>query len=265
MRIINITIISFSMIWIVLYCTPRKDIRMNRYEKSDYIFSGTITKQSASTMPKYVKEEEASIVKVDKVLKSSEGHENFEGMEITVILNDEQQTKFKKGFRGIFFTKTWLFGNSLAVLVNAVEQDKSTIENVQKEIIQFQENQEYKSLESRVNLADLIVYGKVEKIKDMEPKRQSFETEHDPNYKLAIISTKEVLKKSTSLDTINVYFASSDDIQWYRSPKLIVGDEGIFLLRDATNIFKEKESYTLLHPHDFQNSTKLEDIKKILK
>jgi len=263
MRILNITILAICLIFIVMRCFPRKDTRMSLYEESDYIFSGTIIKQSASTMPNYINDERASIVKVEKVLKSSAGHENFEGMEITVLLNDEQISEQKEGFNAIFFTKTWLFGNSLAVLVKAVEKD--TLEQVQNEIKQYQQHQEYNILKSRIKLADLIVYSKVEYIEDIKNNRQKFETEHDPEYKLAVIIAKDVLKGSVSLDTLKFYFASSDDIQWYRSPKFVAGREGIFLLKKATDISKEREYYTLLHPLDFQESSKLEAIKEILK
>ena len=265
MRKLIIFISSIGMIFIAILCTPPENITLKRYEKSDYIFSGELIKQSASTMPVYVKDQNASIVKVDKVLKASEGHENFEGREITVLLGREEQAKLERGFYGIFFTKTWLFGNSLAVLMNSVEPDTSKTSQVQAEIKQFQQEEDNKTLESRVKIADLIVYGKVEKIEDPEIKKQIFISEHDPMLKKAIIIKNEILKGNMQGDRITFYFASSTDVQWYQAPKFTPSKEGIFLLKMNADVQGQKEAYTLLNPLDFQESSKLEAIKKILK
>jgi len=265
MRKLHFTAVSVCIVCAAAVCTPRQDVTVTRYEGADYIFAGTLIKLSASTMPGYVSAEEASIVRVDRVLKASDGHEHFEGKEITVLLNEDQKTNLKEGFSGIFITRTWLFGNSLAVLAKAIDQDKSQIEKVQKDIKEYEADQEYRMLESRVMSADLIVYGKVEKIEDVKATRQPVETEHDPQYRIAIVIPEEVLKRSASVDTVKFYFASSDDIQWYKAPKFVAGSEGIFLLRRAPDVSKDQGAYTLLHPLDFQEGSKLDDIKRMIK
>ncbi len=265
MRKLIIFISSIWMIFIVILCTPSEDITINRYENSDYIFSGELIRQSASTMPDYVKDQNASIVKVNKVLKASQGHENFEGREITVVTNRNQQTELKPGFYGIFFTKTWLFGKSLAVVMNAVEKDTSKIDEVRKQIKQSQQEGDNRTLESRVKSADLIVYGKVEKIENPEIKKPTFISEHDPIFKKAIIIKSEILKGNTQGERITFYFASSTDVHWYRAPKFTTNEDGIFLLKMTPELQGQKEVYTLLNPHDFQESSKLEAIKRILK
>jgi hypothetical protein len=158
-----------------------------------------------------------------------------------------------------------LFGNSLAVLAKAIDQDNARMENIQDEIKQYEQNQEYSVLESRVKSADLIVYGKVTQIEDLDPKGQRVETEHDPQYRVAVVIPEGVLKRSADVDTVKFYFASSDDIRWYRAPKFNTGSEGIFLLRRAPEINKDQGAFTLLHPLDFQERAKIEDIKKMLK
>ena len=265
MRKLIILISSIGMIFIAILCTPPEDVIINRYEKSDYIFSGELVRQSASTMPNYVKDQNASIVKVDRVLKASEGHENFEGREITVLLNREQQAKMERGFSGIFFTKTWLFGNSLAVLMNDVDADTSKIDQVQKEIKQAKQDEDNRALEARVKGANLIVSGKIEKIENLEVKRKTKISEHDPLYMKATIIKNEILKGNVQGDRITFYFASSTDVQWYRAPKFTPNEEGIFLLKMNADVQGQKEVYTLLNPLDFQESSKLEAIKKILK
>jgi hypothetical protein len=245
--------------------TRGQENTLTRYEGSDYIFSGTLVKHFASTMPEYVKGKDASIVRVDKVLKASAGHENFEGREITVLLNDGQRGTLKEGSSGVFITKTWLFGNSLAVLAQAIDLENSRMENIQDEIKQYEQNQEYRMLESRVKSADLIVYGKVTRIEDLDPKGQFDETEHDPQYRVAVVIPEGVLKRSGDVDTVKFYFASSDDIRWYRAPKFNTGSEGIFLLQRAPELTKNQGTLTLLHPLDFQERAKMEEIKKMLK
>ena len=149
--------------------------------------------------------------------------------------------------------------------MNDVDADTSKIDQVQKEIKQAKQDEDNRALEARVKGANLIVSGKIEKIENLEVKRKTKISEHDPLYMKATIIKNEILKGNVQGDRITFYFASSTDVQWYRAPKFTPNEEGIFLLKMNADVQGQKEVYTLLNPLDFQESSKLEAIKKILK
>jgi len=92
------------------------------------------------------------------------------------------------------------------------------------------------------------------------------ESEHNPEYKKAVIQVQTVLKGQTSSKQVNVYYSSSDDVMWSNSPKLTKGQEGIFLLqvRQGPSIFPVS-GYTVLDKRDVQSSNNQQTILGLLK
>jgi len=93
-------------------------------------------------------------------------------------------------------------------------------------------------------------------------------SEHDPHWSLAAIEVERILKSEPR--TNDVIFAGSDDIRWFRSPKLHAGDEGIFLLRrENGDLLKntrvpEVTGYILVDPADFRPLSEEERIVALL-
>lgn len=70
-------------------------------------------------------------------------------------------------------------------------------------------------------------------------------SEHDPVWKRATIEVFEALKGTASPGSkISVYFASSTDVAWFGAPKLVVGEQGVWLLQPNT------PGPAVLTPHD---------------
>lgn len=102
--------------------------------------------------------------------------------------------------------------------------------------------------------AETVVVARVAKTVDLTADWRA--SEHDPRWSLAAIEVVRILKAETR--TSHVVFAGSDDVRWFRSPKLHPGDEGIFLLRhDNGNLLRNATTpsttgYILIDPADFR-------------
>jgi len=111
-----------------------------------------------------------------------------------------------------------------------------------------------KKLSELLASAETVVVARVARTVDlMADWRMS---EHDPRWSVAALEIVRTLKSEPR--TNNVAFARSDDVRWFRSPKLHPGDEAIFLLRhDNGNLLRNArtpsvEGYILIDPADFR-------------
>lgn len=122
-------------------------------------------------------------------------------------------------------------------------------------------------LAERISLADLIVVGRVTSTKQL-PGDASSRSEHDPEWATARVSVEAVIKGRTSRKTVEVLYASSRDIAWYRSPKLQEGTSGIFILHLRREPGAPEQvpsnAYTATDPCDFVPRERLEDVRRIV-
>jgi hypothetical protein len=93
--------------------------------------------------------------------------------------------------------------------------------------------------DSRFAAADVVVSGRVGELRADPPsgprgKIQLPITEHDPQWREAVVQVTAVHKGRRVPRSIRVRFPASTDVAWARSPKLHAGQQGTFLLkRDA--------------------------------
>ncbi len=110
--------------------------------------------------------------------------------------------------------------------------------------------------------------GTVVRVGQREPARR-VESEHSPELRQAFLRPDRVLKGDVGAEVIGFFFAASDDVQWYRSPKFGIGDDGIFLLNagssEAATLGVGEQQFTLFHPLDFQPPERLQLIEELLK
>jgi hypothetical protein len=93
-------------------------------------------------------------------------------------------------------------------------------------------------------------------------------SEHDPDWWIAHITAGRVIKGRRSRRRIDALFANSDDIAWYRSPKLHQGVSGIFLLHSRTGDVAVSDVpptvYQVTDPLDFLPAERLPDVQRML-
>lgn len=263
----KINILSFAAFVLMISCliqchtnsvVPSQD---QLFKGSDYIFTGKIVQSQASNVIQIKNTENTSIVEVRNVLKASPGHEHFKGKNITMVNNSGKQ--FKEGEEHLFFTKTWLFAETLAVIlkqVNPVSDEVSIIEEMKK----YDQKLYDDNLKVRLERSQLVFLGEVTDINEADLPQTSL-SEHAPYWKTAFVEVREPLKGNFAVDKIQVYFSGSMDTHWYKSPKLQAGDKGIFLLNRRDEYNGLKNAFVLVDKEDYRSANELENIKELLK
>lgn len=232
--------------------------------RSNFIFSGTIVKMNASNI-EVVPNVPTAVVRVDEVLDAVSPYERMKGKEITVLLASSKNKK--AGDRQVFFTSGWFYGKTLGVKEtpnNLTVGDR--LDDLKKRIVSERVNIVNDSLRDELKRAVLVIRGIVIEANIEIEKRPGLESEHNPEFKKAVIEIKEVLKGQTTERRVDVIYSSSDDVQWYNSPKLTRGQDAIFLLqvRQAPPIFRIN-GFTVLDKRDVVSPDSESSVKNLLK
>jgi hypothetical protein len=254
--------LSWVLIFIILWAGHASTQMLTNVEDlvwhSKFIFNGTVLQLNASTVPTIQDKTKTAVVKVDEVLEAPESLGDFTGKEITVLLKDPEKTK--TGEQAIFFSNGWLYGKSMAVIEVGRMQWNEDTKRYRRQIEEEVRKKSYRALMLRLAEAELVIVGKVEETKKRDPEDQVMrETEHDPDWREAIIRIDNVDKGSFAQKTIAVLYPNSTDVMWYTSPKFMKAQEGIWLLRR-----KQTGEYTALHPLDFHPRDQRNRIRKLI-
>ena len=166
-------------------------------------------------------------IHIDEVLHSTPELRGLGGRDAFVISDD--RAIFESGEEFVFFTDVVSLGNHL--VVRELGHRRATTE-AREEIAETLRVAVERPLAERVRHAELIVTGEVTASRVLErpfPPR----SEHDPEWGVARVAVRTVLKGKKPKGDVEVLFANSHDIAWYKSPKLREGMQGIFLLHLA--------------------------------
>ena len=205
-----------------------------------------------------------ALVKVEKVIDAVDPYQLMEGKEITVLLATVSNRKEKVA--QVFYTTGWYYGKTLGVKEVPNVQVKNLQDGLKDKIAKERINIHNDSLQVELKRAVLVIRGVVIESDIRGKENNSRESEHNPEYKRAVIQVQTVLKGQTTSKQVNVYYSSSDDVMWSNSPKLTKGQEGIFLLqvRQGPSIFPVN-GYTVLDNRDVQSPNNLQTILGLLK
>jgi hypothetical protein len=259
-------------------------------QKPTFIFKGTIKKLKSATMKDVPVNARTAIVKVEQIIEAPPALLDYKGQDITVQTSGRQ--KLKVGQEMIFHTTNCIFGDS--IMVESVREE--SVENEQMAMLSAAsdpvERQAHRETREHFNTADLVVSGKVVSVRlPSETAAASDQvpggpvSEHDPNWREAVVEVNEVHKGSPQKKQIVVRFPASTDVMWYAAPKFHPGQQGYFMLhkeeaktsktkRAKKSVGKSaatteaeaeaKEVYTALDPVDFQPYHEPGGIKTII-
>ena len=257
-------LIAFFFSFFSMATINAQDNSRSVISRSNFIFYGTIVKMNASNI-EVATSLPTAIVKIDEIIDAVPPYDEMKGKEITVLLASPQRNK--AGDKQVFFTTGWYYGKTLGVKEtpnNLFVPEK--LDGLQKKILTERINIRNDSLREELKKTILVIQGTVVEADIKVEENPSLESEHDPEFKKAVIEIKEVIKGKVTGRKVEVYYSSSDDVMWYSSPKLTKGMEGIFLLqvRQAPAIYKIN-GYTLLDKRDVQPIENLNNIKNLIK
>lgn len=195
-------------------------------------------------------------VRVEETLRGAATVGELTGQEVILDLPPDEGHR-----RAIYFVRPVAYGKTLiAEQVAAMEVPESP-EKLAAELAEADRQNADAALRQRTASAEAVVVVRVVGVKALrESPRPS---EHDPNWAIARVRVLRTLKGEPRLSDCEqglcaeVAFAQSDDIRWFRSPKLAVYQEAILLLRPADpDVLREGEkppaAYVLIHADDLR-------------
>ena len=236
--------------------------------QSRFIFIGTVRRFNAATMRGIPVTESTAIVKVDEVLHRPGTLDNLTGQEITVQFARPQSMKV--GQQAVFFTNGLLYGESIVVAevghLSAGRDSSLLRRDIEASLQKIADT----ALSARLVRAALVVSGRVSEIRPAPERAQRPpDTEHNPEWRQAVVEIETAEKGTLSEKTVVILFPASYDEVWMVSPKFQVGQRGIWILQKDQD---EKgwpllrlPGYTALNPLDFQPIEQLDRIRRVLK
>jgi hypothetical protein len=179
----------------------------------------------------------------------------------------------------LFFTDGWIFGESLAVRVLSWEPVLAAAAGAAEDtrVAAQVDASADRELQTALESADLVVVGRVKRVQAptalalAAPERKRV-TEHDPEWREAIIDVESALKGAADMREVVVRFPASVDVMWAASPKFTEGQEGTFLLQQdrltgapaATLEGRAVTAYTAISPKHALSSGDAARIKRLL-
>jgi len=208
-------------------CTPQNyhDPLVSFVADSGLIFRGTVTALHATTPGLGITDTSRTVVATLDATLYDGGMLTIPGEEVTVQLL--AAPTMAVGYQGYFFTSPWIIGQSVGVL-EVAHVDPGVFPTVDADVPGIEQLLADERLYGRMKTAGAVLVGTVTDVTGV-PSGPPV-SEHDPLWAVATI-TADCTLRGAPLASARAVFATSDDVAWYTSPKLTVGQEGVFLLQ----------------------------------
>jgi hypothetical protein len=247
---------------VALAVQPPGEARTNMQKlaaQSNFVFQGTVNRLNATTEPQMPASASTAVVRVERVVQGEEMVSDIVGKEITVQLLKPRSVTV--GRPVMFFSNVAVIGKSLAVKeVSHVEVTRTS--TAAGEVADYAKNKPERDLQRRIAGAELIVTGTVASIRPRERAREGPQSsEHDPEWTEATITVQST-EKGAPQQRVAVWFSASDDIGWFRSPKLKEGQSGVFLLHRSRE--PGLQGYTVSDPLDVQPPATRDRVRQLI-
>lgn len=206
-----------------------------------FVFRGTIKRLKSATMKDVPVTEHTAVVTIDEIIEAPPDLAGYVGQNITVELSGRRKVAI--GQQMIFHATGWMFGESVAVRSLSEEPFESGRRLAASTDTGAVDRHTEKKRLSHFADADLVVAGKVVAVRlpaeSAAAKKKGGAsvtypiTEHDPNWREAVIQVDDVIKGTSRSGQIIVRFPASSDVMWHGTSKFETGQEGYFLLHRA--------------------------------
>jgi hypothetical protein len=234
--------------------------------QSEMILRVTVKTIGSSTVPAS-DPAKLTVITLDEVIAGPDLLKSFKGQDITVLLASPGAVK--QGEQRILFANSWTFADSIGVVEvgsQTTTAQAADAKGLAEEMQRAKTTQNDQLLRAKLESATLVVAGFVRAVKARpvrSAKEQTKLSEHDPQWTEAEIEVREVLKGSSTTNSISIVFPASNDVMWIGAPRLSVGQDGVFLLsRGLEGLAAERlgVSKTL----DFLPTSELAKVKSML-
>ena len=227
--------------------------------RAGFIFAGRVVRTGATTMDVIEPTKETAVVRVDRVLRAPGDLGARRGSEVTVRL----RSPTRKGQRAVFFTVGWISGEGLAVQ-EVGRQPAGELDAINKQMGEAVRKEELAAMRKRVEEAHAVVVGKVADTVPVE-REQPPASEHDPQWRTAVVVVERREKGDVKEgQRVEVAYASSRDVMWFRAPKPEPGDRAVFLLHRRELEELQVEMLAIVEPLDMQPVERLQEIRSVM-
>ena len=226
-----------------------------------FVFAGVVESTGATTMEIVEATKETAVVRVEQVLRAPADFGERKGSRVTVRL----RSSAKKGQRAVFFTVGWISGTGLAVqeIGRQPAQDLAAIRKRMEDAVQQDETA---LLRKRIGEAAAVVVGKVAGTGPVGKRERPPSSEHDPQWRTAFVVVERVEKGDMKAgQRVEIAYASSRDVMWFRAPKPAEGDRAVFLGHRRELEDLDVTALAIVEPMDMQPVDELERVVSLMK
>lgn len=238
--------------------------------KPPFVFHGTVVALGKSTEPLLDAGALTAVVRVDAVVRSPDAIRAIVGREITVQLRQPAAM----GDKAEFSAQGLLYGASLAVAEvgkrkkvptpPAVATDRASGARVESAAERDRAATFRAGLKARAVEASSVVVGRVTGVVEIAAAAATERlSEHDPHWATATVAVDQVIKGRVP-KTVKVLFANSQDVMWYRAPKLAVGQHAVMLLHKGAPGVTDKRANAVLNELDVQSADQASLVATVL-
>jgi len=198
---------------------------------SQLIFRGTVERPGAVNLAILKGGEDTAVVRIDEVLHVPGLLEVFRGQEVTLKLS--QPGSFKAGDAAVFFTRSWLYGENLALV--EVGHTAPGAE-VTSQVVAVHRKMANEALQQRLDGAALVVAGRVIETRPSSYVDRRRGSEHDPVWQEAVIAVDRVVKGDPRAARVVLLYPGSIDTSWHGALKPQPGQDGVWLLEPSPDV-----------------------------
>jgi hypothetical protein len=231
-------------------------------DEAGFVFRGTVVRRGAEVEIGPAAAGKTVTVEVEEVLRGTDVLRDLVGRNVIVV--SEDAADIEPAAQHVFLTNVVSLGSP--VVAREVGRRWEAARESLSEIAESLRITAERPLAARVVAADMIVTGEVASstpVGEKWPPR----SEHDPDWWIARLNVERTIK-GRPRKRIDVLFANSLDIVWYRSPKLHEGVSGIFLLHSRTEDAAVSEVpptvYQATDPLDFLPIERLPEVQRMV-
>jgi hypothetical protein len=227
-------------------------------ERSSVIIRATVSQRGASIEPTVPASPRLVVAHVDSVFRAGPALGGLAGRNVTIELNNGDGLNV--GHHAIFFTNGLVYGAQI-VLREVGHRDVGA--KNEREVAAAVETLPGKHLKARLETADIVIVGTVERVRQSGIKEPiSF---HSPRWMYADVKVTKPLKGGRRGEKIALLFPSGRDVLWAGAHRFAEHEEGVFLLhRGVAKWGAPPDALTALDPADFQPSDALPRIQQLL-
>ena len=199
----------------LLVLAPRDQLASQGAPSGDanLVFSGTV-QRLGSNVRQIEQNLPMAVVRIRSVTTAPRELGNLVGKDVTVLLKDPN---VRPGQRVVVYGQTWLVSDRVAVRELERGDTLATAAAVRTRGDRLRQSGTDSALTARLASADQVLIARVISIGPVLA--PTFETEHDPQWRLATIAVSGSLKGPRPAE-LRVAFPSSIDIMWFNAPKL---------------------------------------------